>query len=105
MPAFNGQALRGYQVLVTDLARDEVAHWPEDRTFASLDRMNTLTLEVILRVVFGVTDEQRLAALRPCVNATVDVNPAVMLVGTYPLLQRLPRVPSASWRTRRTSTG
>ena len=89
MPAFNGQALRGYHSLVTDLARDEVAHWPADRTFASLDRMNTLTLEVILRVVFGVTDDQRLAALRPCVNATVDVNPAVMLVGSYPLLQRL----------------
>ena len=52
--------------------------------------MNALTLEVILRVVFGVTDEQRLAALRPCVNRTVDVNPAVMLVGTYPLLQRIP---------------
>ena len=27
--------------------------------------MNALTLEVILRVVFGVTDESRLAALRP----------------------------------------
>ena len=81
MPAFNGQALRDYQELVTDLARDEVAHWPADRTFASLDRMNALTLEVILRVVFGVTDEQRLAALRPRVNATVDINPAVMLAG------------------------
>ena len=90
MPAFNGQALRSYKDLITDLARDEVAHWPADRTFASLDRMNALTLEVILRVVFGVTDEQRLAALRPCVNRTVDVNPAVMLVGTYPLLQRIP---------------
>ncbi len=89
MPAFNGQALRGYHSLVTDLARDEVAHWPPSRTFASLDRMNTLTLEVILRVVFGVTDERRLAALRPCVNATVDVNPGVLLVGTYPVLQRL----------------
>ena len=52
--------------------------------------MNTLTLEVILRVVFGVTDEQRLAALRPCVNATVDVNPAVFLIGTYRSLQKLP---------------
>ncbi len=51
--------------------------------------MNALTLEVILRVVFGVTDEQRLAALRPCVNATVDVNPAVLLVGTYRPLHRI----------------
>jgi cytochrome P450 family 135 len=88
MPAFNGQALRGYQELVTDLARDEVAHWPSGRTFASLDRMNALTLEVILRVVFGVTDERRLAELRPRVNATVDINPVIMLAWSYPRLQK-----------------
>jgi cytochrome P450 len=88
MPAFNGQALRGYQDLVTDLARDEVAHWPAGRTFASLDRMNALTLEVILRVVFGVTDERRLAELRPRVNATVDINPVIMLAWSYPRLQK-----------------
>ena len=45
----------------------------------ALQRMNALTLEVILRVVFGVTDERRLAALRPRVNATVDINPVIML--------------------------
>jgi cytochrome P450 len=55
----------------------------------SLDRMNALTLEVILRVVFGVTDEVRLAGLRPCVNRTVDVSPAVLLGWGYPWLQRL----------------
>src|SRR3954449_12252788 len=33
MPAFNGHALRTYQDLVSDLARDEVAHWPERRPF------------------------------------------------------------------------
>jgi cytochrome P450 len=87
MPAFNGQALRDYRNLVTALAKDEVAHWPADRTFASLDRMNALTLEVILRVVFGVTDEERLAALRPRVNETVDVNPIILLGWAYPPLQ------------------
>src|SRR5688572_22943652 len=61
MPAFNGAALRGYQDLVTRIARDEVATWTPGRPFRSLDRMNALTLEVILRVVFGVTDESRLA--------------------------------------------
>ena len=50
--------------------------------------MNALTLEVILRVVFGVTDESRLAELRPRVNATVDVSPAVLLGWGYPWLQR-----------------
>jgi cytochrome P450 len=88
MPAFNGAALRRYQSVVTALAKDEVAHWVTGAPFCSLDRMNALTLEVILRVVFGVTDERRLAALRPLVNRTVDVSPAVLLGWGYPFLQR-----------------
>src|SRR4051794_14581846 len=50
--------------------------------------MNALTLEVILRVVFGVTDEDRLARLRPLVNRTVDVSPVVLLGWGYPVLRR-----------------
>ncbi len=56
--------------------------------FRSLDRMNALTLEVILRVVFGVTDERRLAELRPRVRRTVDVNPAILLGWGWPWLQK-----------------
>jgi cytochrome P450 len=88
MPAFNGHALREYQSLVTSLAREEVARWESGTEFRSLERMNALTLEIILRVVFGVTDEQRLAQLRPRVNATVDVSPVVLLGWGYPKLQR-----------------
>jgi cytochrome P450 len=50
--------------------------------------MNALTLEVILQVVFGVTDERRLRDLRPLVNRTVDVSPAVFLGWGFPRLQR-----------------
>src|SRR4051794_14039586 len=89
MPAFNGHALRTYQGMISEIARDEVAHWPRQQQFRSHDRMNVLTLEVILRVVFGVTDEQRLAALRPRVNATVNVSPAVLLVWSVPALHRI----------------
>ncbi|MGZ4468285.1 MAG: cytochrome P450 [Nocardioidaceae bacterium] len=88
MPAFNGAALRGYQSVVAQLAKEEIARWTPGRPFRSLDRMNALTLEVILRVVFGVTDEARLARLRPLVNRTVDINPAVLLGWGYPFLQR-----------------
>jgi cytochrome P450 family 135 len=88
MPAFNGHALRGYRGLVDEVARDEVARWWPGEEFRSLDRMNALTLEVILRVVFGVTDEGRLARLRPCVNRTVNISPAVLLGWGYPFLQR-----------------
>ena len=88
MPAFNGQALRGYESLVSDVARAEVDRWADGQELRSLDRMNALTLEVILRVVFGVTDEERLAELRPRVTATVDVSPAILLGWGWPRLQR-----------------
>jgi cytochrome P450 len=88
MPAFNGAALRGYESVVTQLAKEEVARWTPGVPFRSLDRMNALTLEVILRVVFGVTEESRLAQLRPLVNRTVNISPAVLLGWGYPFLQR-----------------
>jgi cytochrome P450 len=89
MPAFHGHALREYAVLVADVARAEVDTWTPGAEIRSLDRMNALTLEVILRVVFGVTDEARLAALRPRVNRTVDISPVVLLGWGVPWLQRL----------------
>jgi cytochrome P450 len=89
MPAFHGAALRGYQAVVTELAREEVARWTPGVPFRSLERMNALTLEVILRVVFGVTDERRLAELRPLVNRTVDISPVVLLGWGHPTLARL----------------
>ena len=88
MPAFNGHALRGYEDLVTGLAKTEVGRWHEGEPFASLERMNALTLEVILQVVFGVTDEARLGELRPLVNKTVNIPPLVFLGWGFPKLQR-----------------
>ena len=78
MPAFNGHALREYGALVTEVARADVATWRDGEELRALDRMNRLTLEVILRVVFGVADERRLALLRPRVKRVVDISPAVL---------------------------
>ncbi|MCR1784827.1 cytochrome P450 [Nocardioides carbamazepini] len=89
MPAFLGHALRGYRSMVAEVAAAEVSSWREGEEFRALERMNALTLEVILRVVFGVTDERRLAGLRPAVNKTVDISPAILLGWAYPRLQRL----------------
>jgi len=93
MPAFNGHALRGYRSLVDEVADSQIGRWRSGEEFRSLDRMNALTLEVILRVVFGVTDERRLAALRPRVTRTVDISPVVLLGWGYPALQRV-----GTWR-------
>jgi hypothetical protein len=53
MPAFNGASLHGYRSLVASLARAEIDRWKPNTELRALDRMNALTLEVIMRVVFG----------------------------------------------------
>lgn len=88
MPAFLGHALRGYRAMVADVAREAVDGWSDGAEMRALEHMNALTLEVILRVVFGVADEQMLAALRPRVTATVEISPAILLGWAYPQLQR-----------------
>jgi cytochrome P450 len=89
MPAFHGAALRGYQDLVARLAKAEVDRWPTGRVFSAHERMNALTLEIILQVVFGVTDPVRLDALRPLVRRIVAIGPVIMAGWFYPKLQRI----------------
>jgi cytochrome P450 len=90
MPAFNGAALRGYGDMMTELAEDNVARWPVDRPFATHAAMNHVTLEIILRVVFGMSDGPRLTELRPRIRRLTEVGPVTALGWGYPPLLRLP---------------
>jgi len=89
MPAFSGAALRGYAGMVLELARAEVAKWPVGKPFKVHQRMRNLTLEIILQVIFGVTDIDRLNTLRPLMDKIVSVSPVIMLGGFYPPLLRI----------------
>ena len=63
LPPFHGERMRAYESTVRDVVAHEVDGWPEGRPFALHPRMQQVTLEVILRAVFGVTDPGRRAAL------------------------------------------
>src|SRR3954467_12690315 len=63
LPPFHGERMRAYESIVRDVVAGEVERWPEEEPFALHPRMQRVTLEVILRAVFGVTDEDRRAAL------------------------------------------
>jgi cytochrome P450 family 135 len=64
LPPFHGERMRSYESIVREVAQREIASWPEGRTFALHPRMQAITLEVILRAVFGVVDEGRRELLR-----------------------------------------
>src|SRR5207248_3335514 len=56
LPAFHGERLKLYRALIDELAEDMLDRWPVNEPFAVLPHMQQLTLEIILRVVFGTDD-------------------------------------------------
>jgi cytochrome P450 len=70
LPPFHGDRMRAYEPIVREAAEREIARWPTDRPFAVHPSMQAVTLEVILRAVFGVADAARRARLR---EALVDL--------------------------------
>jgi cytochrome P450 len=54
LPAFHGEAVQRYVEMIADVARQEIDHWPVGEPFALAPRMQAVTLEVIMRGVFGV---------------------------------------------------
>ena len=59
LPPFHGERMRAYEATVREVVAREVEGWPEGEPFALHPRMQAVTLEVILRAVFGVTDADR----------------------------------------------
>ena len=58
LPPFHGERMRAYESTVREVVARDVAAWPEREPFAIHPRMQGVTLEVIVRAVFGVTDSR-----------------------------------------------
>ncbi|HEX4669335.1 MAG TPA: cytochrome P450 [Solirubrobacterales bacterium] len=64
LPSFHGERMRSYESVLDEIVSAEIDSWPLDSEFPIHSRMQAITLEVILRVVFGVADGPRLERLR-----------------------------------------
>lgn len=63
LPPFHGDRMRAYGEAMTAIAERHVARWPVGQPFAVHPSMQAITLEIILRTVFGVDDAARIAQL------------------------------------------
>jgi cytochrome P450 len=86
LPAFHGEKMQRLSGLVEDVAEREVARWPKDEPVVLHPRLQALTLEIILRAVFGLDAGERLDALRDRLTQVLEygARPAGML----PMFQR-----------------
>jgi cytochrome P450 family 135 len=64
LPPFHGERMRAYEASASEIAERDIDAWPLGQPFALHPRMQGVTLEVILRAVFGVTDPGRRERLR-----------------------------------------
>ena len=64
LPAFHGEKMERLSGLMTQVAEREAARWPKDEPIVLHPRLQALTLEIILRAVFGLDEGERLDGLR-----------------------------------------
>ena len=95
LPAFHGDSVRRQVAEMVDITVDEVARWPVGEQFALYPRMQAITLEVILRTVIGVHDEDRLAALRAALPPMLEIGSPLELIPPPQVLR-----PFGPWRRR-----
>ena len=73
LPPFHGERPRGYEDLIAEIASEEMRGWPVGQPLVLQPRMQAVTLEVILRVVFGMDRGPRLVRLRELLKQLLTV--------------------------------
>jgi len=72
LPPFHGERMRAYGEAMTEIAERHISNWPVGESFAVHPTMQTITLEIILRTVFGVEEPQRVAQLGAPLKALLN---------------------------------
>ncbi|HET8759171.1 MAG TPA: cytochrome P450 [Solirubrobacteraceae bacterium] len=93
LPPFHGEALARWRDTIARLTHEELDRWAPGVPLAAHRRMQVLTLELILRVVFGTGDPQ----LRDAIRRTLDMTTSLPRLVAMSLV-RGPVGPWASFR-------
>ncbi|HEX8752547.1 MAG TPA: cytochrome P450, partial [Solirubrobacterales bacterium] len=83
LPAFHGERMRSYEATMTEVVEREIDSWPLAQEFPIHPRMQAVTLEVVLRAVFGVSEGPRLERLRGILATVLQetAKPTTQLIG------------------------
>jgi len=81
MPPFHGERMQAYGDVMRNVADGVIADWPLERPFPLHPHMQRITLEVILRTVFGLEDGARMTHLRDLLTRLLSLgrNPLALI--------------------------
>jgi cytochrome P450 len=82
-PAFAPERIAAIEPELAALAREHVARWPSGRPFRLLEATRSLCTDVTVRLVLGVDDERRRAALVSAIRSMLNTpgNPPLPIPG------------------------
>ena len=88
MPPFHGERMQIYGRVIREIADRAIDRWPIGRPFRVHSEMQAITLDVILRAVFGLDEEHALARVRETILRALHLfeGPAAPFLG-IPVLQ------------------
>jgi cytochrome P450 len=72
LPPFHGERMRSYESALDEIVATEIDSWPLHSEFPIHTQMQAITLEAILRIVFGVADGPRLERLRGMLSTVLS---------------------------------
>src|SRR5215212_7467125 len=83
LPAFHGEKMQRLSGLMREVTEREVASWPKNEPIALHPPLQALTLEIILRAVFGLDGGKRLDGMRTRLTGILEygARPGSMLPG------------------------
>lgn len=93
VPPFHGKRMANYEAIVAEEVAREAADWPEGREFSTLEPMMRITLNVILRAVFGAQG----AALQELRRLLPPMVPLASLMVVLPPALRRDLGPWSPW--------
>jgi len=95
LPPFHGRRMQAYEAIMAEIAEREISSWPSGEPHALRPRMQALTLEIILRTVFGAREGDGLAELRDALRHYLALlsDPRQLLPVTLLGPQRIRRLP------------
>ena len=85
LPPFHGERIQRYGELIREVTVKEMESWPVGEPFALRPHTQRITLAVIMRAVFGVHDEERLARFGRLIE---EFSARVNMITAFPPLRR-----------------
>ena len=89
LPPFHGDRMRAYETIVREAVERDIATWPASGAFPLHPHMQAITLEVIQRAVFGVTDPARRERLGALLGELLDMTSSAALQFRVLMTRRL----------------